>query len=244
MMVGELNTSHSEVTAPPATSAPKITTPHLGVTFDYTHKGNGIKVKTIPKGSPASFGKTKIKTGEYILGINGELVSCTEFFYNWLNRFNGKYVELLVNKDPEKDGARTVRFKLMSAKEFSQLNYRNRVSRAQDFVGKKSEGKIGYVHIPSMGESDQQQFEREVYEYIQGKDAIIFDVRFNGGGRISDDLIDMLERKQQPVRKINTLEPKVQTNSDAFENNSIKVTNPTGNTIPTVVNSMEKAHYP
>jgi len=207
MMVGELNTSHSEVTAPPTTSAPKLSTPHIGVTFDYAHKGSGIKVKTVPRGSPASFEKTQIKAGEYILGINGELVSCTEFFYNWLNRFNGKYVELLVNKEPKKEGARTVRFKLMSAKDFSQLNYRNHVSRAQDFVGKKSDGKIGYVHIPSMGEDNQKQFEREVYEYIQGKDAIIFDVRFNGGGRISDDLIDMLERKQHGIYRARDGQP-------------------------------------
>jgi len=207
MMVGELNTSHSEVTTPPTTSAPKLSTPHIGVTFDYAHKGSGIKVKTVPRGSPASFEKTQIKAGEYILGINGELVSCTEFFYSWLNRFNGKYVELLVNKEPKKEGARTVRFKLMSAKDFSQLNYRNHVSRAQDFVGKKSDRKIGYVHIPSMGEDNQKQFEREVYEYIQGKDAIIFDVRFNGGGRISDDLIDMLERKQHGIYRARDGQP-------------------------------------
>ena len=201
MMVGELNTSHSEVTAPPSKDAPKHTTPHLGLTFDYSHQGKGIKVKTVPNGSPASFEKTSIKSGEYILGINGELISCNELLYNWLNRFDGKYVELLVNKEPKKEGARTVRFKLISWKGFNQLIYRNHLARAQDFTAKKSAGKIGYVHIPSMGESDQKQFEREVYEYIQDKDAIIFDVRFNGGGRISDALIDMLERKQHGIYK-------------------------------------------
>ena len=201
MMVGELNTSHSEVTAPPSKDAPKHTTPHLGLTFDYSHQGKGIKVKAVPNGSPASFEKTSIKSGEYILGINGELISCNELLYNWLNRFDGKYVELLVNKEPKKEGARTVRFKLISWKGFNQLIYRNHLARAQDFTAKKSDGKIGYVHIPSMGESDQKQFEREVYEYIQDKDAIIFDVRFNGGGRISDALIDMLERKQHGIYK-------------------------------------------
>jgi len=75
------------------------------------------------------------------------------------------------------------------------------VEAAQDLVEKKSDGKVGYVHIPGMGESDQKQFEREVYEYIQDKDAMIFDVRFNGGGRISDNLIDMLERKQHGIYK-------------------------------------------
>lgn len=201
MMVGELDSSHSEVTAPPPKNAPKPSTPHLGLTFDYSHQGMGIKVKSVPRGAPASFEKTRIKPGEYILGINGELVTCNEKSYDWLNRFNDRYVEMLVNHEPKKAGARIVRFKLISSNSFKKLNYRNRVEAAQDLVEKKSDGKVGYVHIPGMGESDQKQFEREVYEYIQDKDAMIFDVRFNGGGRISDNLIDMLERKQHGIYK-------------------------------------------
>ncbi|MBI07817.1 MAG: hypothetical protein CMI30_00535 [Opitutae bacterium] len=198
MLVGELETSHCEVTAKPP-AGPKPTTPHLGLVFDYSHQGTGIKINSVPAGSPPSFEKTRIKPGEYLLGINGELVTCNEKLYDWLNRFDGKYIELLVNSAPKRDGARTVRYKLLTWKGFSQLNYRNQVAKAQDFVAKKSGGKIGYVHIPGMGETDQRQFEREVYEYIQDKDAIIFDVRFNGGGRISDNLIDMLERKQHGI---------------------------------------------
>lgn len=198
MLVGELDSSHSEVNAA-STPSPKLSTPHLGLTIDYSHQGMGVKVKSVPTGSPASFEKSRIQPGEYILGINGSLITCSEKMYDWLNRFNDKYVELLVNRVPRKDGARKVRYKLISSKTFNELNYRNRLSKSQDLVSKKSNGKIGYVHIPGMGETDQRQFEREVYEYIQDKDAIIFDVRFNGGGRISDNLIDMLERKQHGI---------------------------------------------
>ena len=198
MLVGEIDSSHTEVNSSPPLG-PKVSTPHLGLEFDYTHQGKGVKVKTVPTGSPASFEKSSIKAGEYILGINGELITCNEKLYDWLNRFDGKFVEMLVNSEPKKDGARRVRYKLMSWKAYEQLNYRNFVAHSQDLATKKSGGKIGYVHIPGMGEGDQRQFEREVYEYIQDKDAIIFDVRFNGGGRISDNLIDMLERKQHGI---------------------------------------------
>jgi len=199
MMVGELDTSHSEVTPKSPTGAPKHTTPHLGLIFDYSHKGMGIKVKSVPEGTPASFEKSRIKPGEYLLGINGELITCNEVLYDWLNRFNGKFVELLVNDKPKKEGSRIVRYKLISSDELRKISYRNHISSTQDLVKKISDGKIGYVHISGMGESDQAQFEREVYEYIQDKDAIIFDVRFNSGGRISDNLIDMLERKQHGI---------------------------------------------
>jgi tricorn protease len=51
------------------------------------------------------------------------------------------------------------------------------------------------VHIAAMGGGDRERFEREFYEYAQGKRAMIIDVRFNGGGNIADTLVDWLERK-------------------------------------------------
>ena len=52
-----------------------------------------------------------------------------------------------------------------------------------------------------MSSTDRARFEREAYEYILGKDAMIFDVRFNRGGNISDTLIDWLERKPHGIYK-------------------------------------------
>jgi C-terminal processing protease CtpA/Prc len=62
-------------------------------------------------------------------------------------------------------------------------------------VEEKSAGTISYVHISGMGGGNQTTFERELYEYSIGKKAMIIDVRFNGGGNISDTLINWLERK-------------------------------------------------
>ena len=39
-----------------------------------------------------------------------------------------------------------------------------------------------------MGGGNYEQFEREFYEYTLGKEAVIVDVRFNGGGNIADSL--------------------------------------------------------
>jgi C-terminal processing protease CtpA/Prc len=46
-----------------------------------------------------------------------------------------------------------------------------------------------------MGSGNQAQFEKEIYEYMVGREDMIIDVRFNTGGNISDNLIDWLERK-------------------------------------------------
>ena len=52
--------------------------------------------------------------------------------------------------------------------------------------------------VSAMGYNNQAKFEREAYEYIVGKDAMIIDVRFNSGGNIAETLIDWLERKPPP----------------------------------------------
>jgi len=76
-------------------------------------------------------------------------------------------------------------------------------------VEQSSDGEIGYLHISAMGSKDQEKFEREAYEYIQGKKAMIFDVRFNNGGNISDTLIDWLERKPHGIYKSRDREPEM-----------------------------------
>lgn len=194
LMVGELEASHSEVNPPDPPV--KITTPHLGFTFDYTHAGPGLKVARVPQGAPGSFKQTEIKPGEFVLEINGEPVALEENLYQFLNNKAGRELEFLVNAKPEKTGARKVRYKVLTPDEWNNLNYKNRIQRLRKLVEDRSDGKIGYVHISAMGGENQNRFEQEVYEYIAGKQAMIIDVRFNRGGNISDTLIDWLERRQ------------------------------------------------
>lgn len=195
MMVGELEASHSEV-SPAAITTPSPVTPQLGFTFDYRHPGPGLKVDQVPTGAPGSYPETQIKPGEYVLAINGHDVALDESLYQWINDKQDREFEFLVNTKPARDGARTVRYKVLTQEEWNELNYRNRVERLRRYVEEKSRGKIGYLHLSAMGYNNQNQFEKEAYEYILGKEAMIIDVRFNGGGNISDTLIEWLDRKQ------------------------------------------------
>jgi C-terminal processing protease CtpA/Prc len=195
MMVGELESSHSEV-SPAAGEIPSPVTPHLGFTFDYRYEGPGIKVDKVLAGAPGAYPETRIKSGEFLLAINGHDVELDENLYQWINDKQDREFEFLVNGKPAKEGARAVRYKVLTQDEWNALNYRDRVERLRRHVEGKSHGKIGYLHISAMGYNNQTQFEREAYEYILGKQAMIIDVRFNGGGNISDTLIEWLDRKQ------------------------------------------------
>ena len=194
MMVGELDASHSEVTAAPAaTSAP--VTPHLGFTFDYSYPGPGIRVASVPHGVPGWYQKTIINPGDYILAINGDEVSLTEDLFQHINDKQDRYFEFLVSTNAEREHARTVKYKVLSQDEWSQLAYQNRVDALREYVEEKGGSKIGYLHLSAMGYNNQAQFEREAYEYMVGKDAMVIDVRFNTGGNIADTLIQWLDRK-------------------------------------------------
>ena len=77
--------------------------------------------------------------------------------------------------------------------DFSRIVTENRYRKLRKYVEEKSKGKIAYVHIAGMGHNDQIAFDREVYEYSLGKEAMIIDVRWNGGGNISDGLLQVIE---------------------------------------------------
>jgi Tol biopolymer transport system component/C-terminal processing protease CtpA/Prc len=195
MMIGELEASHAEVTAGTNTALPAITTAHLGFTFDYGHKGPGLKVKNVPHGAPGWFEKTRLNPGEIILAINGQDVALDENLYRIINDRQDRDFEFLVSTNGQKSATRTVRYRTLTDGDWTALNYDNRVERLRDYVEAKSKGKIGYLHIASMGAQNQQQFEREAYEFMVGRESMIIDVRFNNGGNIADTLVEWLQRK-------------------------------------------------
>lgn len=194
MMVGELESSHSEVGAAPS-GLRSAGSSHPGFTFDYAYTGAGLKVVEVPANAPGSYAKTKIEPGEIVLEINGKPVSPDEALYrDVLNDQAGRDLELLVSKDGKREGARTVKYRALSPGDWSGILYSNRIEGRRSYVEKISGGKIAYIHISGMGGNNFEQFNREAWQLIQDKKAVMIDVRNNGGGNISDRLIDILER--------------------------------------------------
>jgi len=196
MMVGELESSHSEVSSGPGNPSGSATA-HLGFTIDYSHTGPGLKVKEVPRGAPGSFTKTKLSPGEYVLSVNGTDVRADEAMWKVLAGETGREVTLLVNGTPSKSGARTVKYRVLSGGEWSSLIYNNRIEDRRKYVEAKSNGKLTYLHIAGMGGGNMTTFNLEAWQYVQGKQGAIIDVRANGGGNIADQLLDILERKPQ-----------------------------------------------
>jgi tricorn protease len=193
-MVGELESSHSEI-SPAGGNPPSASSAHPGFTFDYTYAGPGIRIKEVPKRAPGSFAKTKLEAGEYVLAINGKDVTASESLWrDVLNDQVGRDLVLTVNKTASKTGAREVKYRALSGGEWTQILYLNRIDARRKYVEEKSKGKLTYVQIAGMGGGNYDLFMKQFWQFIQGKKGVIIDVRDNGGGNISDRLIDVVER--------------------------------------------------
>jgi tricorn protease len=76
----------------------------------------------------------------------------------------------------------------------SRLRHIDWVRRNREYVLAKTDGKIGYVHVPNMGTDGMVEFNRWFYPQLQ-KEGMVVDVRWNGGGFVSQQLLERLRRK-------------------------------------------------
>jgi tricorn protease len=105
-------------------------------------------------------------------------------------------VVLLVNDRPVKEGARTLYVRAIDRAAWNDLTYERWVRQRRGMVEHLSGGRVAYLHIANMGDAARHRFERELYSLTQGKEALIVDVRFNGGGNTHDALLKMLSRNR------------------------------------------------
>ena len=207
MLVGNLEASHSEV-GPAAGNPNGESSAHLGFLFDYDYSGPGIKIKEVPARTPGSYAKTSLKAGEIVTHVNGTPTQANEALYrDVLNEQNNRDLTLTVKGTDGK--SREVKYRSMSGGEFGGLMTANRLKWRREYVEKKSGGKIGYVHIAGMSGGELARFNQQVWEYGEGKKALIIDVRGNGGGNTSDQIIDVLERVPNSIYQIRDDEPQL-----------------------------------
>jgi Tol biopolymer transport system component/C-terminal processing protease CtpA/Prc len=192
-MVGEVNSSHSEVFPSERASGPQTAT--LGLFYDSSYTGPGLKVRAIlPKG-PADKRASRVDPGDYILSVDGTDVRMNENFYETLQDKAGKTVELLVNSKPSKDGARTIKIKPISLGAWFGLEYDARIRRNRELVDRLSDHRLAYIHIQQMDPTSLRNFERELFGDAMDKDGLVLDIRGNPGGNVHDAILDALSRR-------------------------------------------------
>ncbi|MDE6227176.1 MAG: PDZ domain-containing protein [Muribaculaceae bacterium] len=182
-LLGELNVSHSggRFHAAPA----KESTASLGLIFDQTYEGDGRRVSEIVAGGPFDRATTRLKAGDIITSINGEKITADSDWSQLLNGITGK--KTLVGFKGAAGESEEVILPISSGA-MSDLLYERWVKGREQLVDSLSGGRLGYVHIRSMSDDSFRTIYAKVMgEYID-KDGIVIDTRWNGGGRLHEDI--------------------------------------------------------
>lgn len=184
-LLGELNVSHTGGRY--RSTAGGDATANLGLLYDWSYSGKGLKVSEIIEKGPFDRSTTKVKAGDIIEKINGQEISTMTDFFRLMNNLRGQ--KTLVSFYNAADGSRWDEVvKPISNGAFGSLLYNRWVKGRAEDVKKWSNGRLGYVHIESMND---ESF-RTIYADILGKynkcEGIVIDTRFNGGGRLHEDI--------------------------------------------------------
>ena len=200
MLLGELNASHlgfrSSTRSFKASNSHEITA-HLGVKFDSSFKGRGLKIAHVIKESNASKENSLLKEGELILSIDTSpcniKMDLTELLNGPLNR------DILLEVQSANGEKREVVIRPHSYSQIRSLLYKQKMARMKSFVHEKSDGKMGYLHVSRMLWPEFNKFKEEVFKEGNGREGLIIDVRDNGGGFTADHLISVLMQPRHAI---------------------------------------------
>lgn len=187
MMMGELNASHLGVWKS-GNDAEKNGA--IGIIADPSYAGEGIRVMEVIPNTPAHRSGSKISPQDVITHINGRTIGERTDIDEVLRDMSGKEVALTV-----RSGLKTRDIRITAEDPGSILSTvdKNWVQANKDHVHEQTGDRIGYVYIASMGESNLKKFEKDLYEEMD-REGLVIDIRYNGGGSIHDELLDILRR--------------------------------------------------
>jgi len=198
-MAAELNVSHAYISGGDwqIPERPRVALP--GARFALDPASGRYKITKVFRGqneeeryrSPLTEVGVDVKEGEYVLEIDGEELKGNDDPYRLLRNKADRPVTLTVNSKPSTDGARKVSYRPITTEQ--DLLYLDWVNTNRAKVEKMTNGRVGYLHIPDMGANGIREFIKWYYPQIR-KEGLVIDVRGNGGGNVSQMLIERLRR--------------------------------------------------
>jgi tricorn protease len=198
-MIGELSAGHAYVGGGDYPKAERIQMGLLGAQLSRDNSGY-YKIEKILNGqnwnksvrSPLTDIGVDVKEGDYILAVNGKSTKDMNNIYESLVNTADKQVTLTVNSSPDLNGSHeTV---VIPTNSVLDLYYYNWVQDNINKVNEATDGRVGYIHIPDMGPKGLNEFVKYYYPQLM-KEALIIDVRGNGGGNVSPQIIERLRRE-------------------------------------------------
>jgi tricorn protease len=180
--------------------AERIKTGLLGAQLERDPGSGYYRIKKILRGqnwdrtlrSPLTEIGVDATEGDYIIAVDGKSTKDMNNIYAALIGKAGKQVVLTVNRAAKEEGSRTTTVTPTDSE--LDLYYFNWVQTNIEKVNEATKGRVGYVHIPDMGSKGLNEFVKHYYPQVR-KDGLIVDVRGNGGGNVSPQIVERLRRE-------------------------------------------------
>jgi tricorn protease len=197
-MLGEITVGHLGVGGGDIPRPERVSTGLLGA--DYSVENGRYRFARVYSGenwnpqfqAPLTQPGVNVRKGEYLLAVDGREIPGTDNVFKYFEAKAGKQVVLIVGPEPKMEGSREVTV-VPIASETSLRNFAW-IEDNRRYVERVTKGKVAYVYMPDTAFGGYTYFNRYFYAQV-GRDALIVDERFNGGGMLATDIIERFQRK-------------------------------------------------
>jgi len=197
-LIAELSTSHTYVGGGDQPKKPHVEVGMLGA--DFEPDGAYFRITKIYAGenwndatrSPLTEPGLKVKTGDYLIAVNGEEARSNEDVYSYLQGLAGKLVTLKINNKSSAEGAWEITVKPVNDE--AGVRYLDWIDANRRKVEEATGGRVGYMHVPDTTIPGIIAFDKQLIVQLD-KDGIIVDERYNAGGQIPDFYTEKLKRQ-------------------------------------------------
>ncbi len=198
-MVGELSTGHTYIMGGDFEIPERAPVGLPGARFELDPEAGRYRIARILPGqneeeryrSPLTEVGIDVSEGDYVLRVQGRELVGADSPYRLLEHLTDP-VTLTVNDRPTLDGAREVTYE--PVRDESDLIYLEWVLGNLEKVGEATDGRVGYLHVPDMGPRGIAEFIKWYYPQIR-KQGLVVDVRGNGGGNVSQMILERLDTR-------------------------------------------------
>jgi tricorn protease len=197
-LIAELSTSHTYVGGGDRPKKAQVSVGLLAA--DFEADGGYYRIAKIYPGenwseatrSPLTEPGLKVKTGDYLIAVNGQDAKSSQEVYSYFQNLAGKQVALKINTKPSADGAWEIMVKPVGND--SGARYIDWLSANRKKVEDATGGRIGYMYVPNTSIEGIIEFDKAFNAQLD-KDGIIIDERYNQGGNIPDFYTEKLKRQ-------------------------------------------------
>jgi tricorn protease len=199
-MIAELNVGHAYIAGGDLGAPPRVDAALPGLVLAFDVANGRYRIEHVLRGenddeayrSPANALGVRLVAGDYLLAIDGEELLPETNPYKLLRGKLGRTVSLRVNAAPRLEGARDVEIEGIRSEE--KLFYREWVEANRARVHTASGGRLGYLHLPDMGAEGIREFVKQYFPQ-RDKEGLVVDDRHNGGGNVSQMVLERLSRE-------------------------------------------------